>query len=98
MQQATAQVLDWTYDRDFSDRSFGFRRNMRAHHALRVITAEADQGYRWAVDMDLANDNVPVPLQIAVLLAAWLFNNFINDGERKYLTLESVRRLRLRTP
>ena len=54
VQQATAQVLDWTYDRDFSDRSFGFRRNMRAHHALRVITAEADQGYRWAVDMDLA--------------------------------------------
>ena len=54
VQQATAQVLDWAYDRDFSDRSFGFRRNMRAHHALRVITAEADQGYRWAVDMDLA--------------------------------------------
>lgn len=54
VQQATAQVLEWAYDRDFSDRSFGFRRNMGAHHALRVITAEADQGYRWAVDMDLA--------------------------------------------
>ena len=54
VQQATAQVLDWAYDRDFSDRSFGFRRNMRAHHALRVTAAEADQGYRWAVDMDLA--------------------------------------------
>ena len=63
VQQATAQVLDWAYDRDFSDRSFGFRRNMRAHHALRVTAAEADQGYRWAVDMDLANDNVPVFLQ-----------------------------------
>lgn len=25
VQQATAQVLDWAYDRDFSDRSFGFR-------------------------------------------------------------------------
>ena len=24
VQQATAQVLDWAYDRDFSDRSFGF--------------------------------------------------------------------------
>lgn len=55
VQQATAQVLDWAYDRDFSHRSFGFRRNMRAHHALRIIAAEADQGYRWAVDMDLAN-------------------------------------------
>ena len=63
VQQATAQVLDWAYDRDFSQRSFGFRRNMRAHHALRIIAAEADQGYRWAVDMDLANDNVPVFLQ-----------------------------------
>ena len=64
VQQATAQVLDWAYDRDFSHRSFGFRRNMRAaHHALRIIAAEADQGYRWAVDMDLANDNVPVFLQ-----------------------------------
>ena len=27
VQQATAQVLDWAYDRDFSHRSFGFRRN-----------------------------------------------------------------------
>ena len=63
VQQATAQVLDWAYDRDFSHRSFGFRRNMRAHHALRIIAAEADQGYRWAVEIDIANNNVHVILQ-----------------------------------
>lgn len=54
VQQATAQVLGQVYDRDFSNRSFGFRPNQDAQVALAVITADINCGYRWAVDMDLA--------------------------------------------
>ena len=53
MQQAVAQKLSYSYDNTFSMSSFGFRPTRSAHDAIFKVMSEADQGYVWAVDMDL---------------------------------------------
>lgn len=53
VQQAIAQILERHYDLTFSDRSYGFRPGRRAHDAIMAVTGFAEQGYVWAVDMDL---------------------------------------------
>ncbi len=60
IQQAIAQVLGPIFDPDFSDSSFGFRPGRSAHGALRQVQQFIGEGYRIAVDLDLAKffDNV----------------------------------------
>jgi RNA-directed DNA polymerase len=60
IQQAIAQVLGPLFDPGFSDSSFGFRPGRSAHGALRRVQAYIGEGYRIAVDLDLAKffDNV----------------------------------------
>jgi len=67
IQQAIAQVLGPLFDPGFSDSSFGFRPGRSAHGALRQVQRFIGEGYRVAVDLDLAKffDNV----QHDVLLA-----------------------------
>lgn len=59
-QQAIAQVLTPIFDPGFSDASFGFRPERSAHGALRRVQTYIGEGYRTAVDLDLAKffDNV----------------------------------------
>ena len=54
IQQAIAQVLGPIFDPGFSDASFGFRPGRSAHGALRRVQAHIGDGYRIAVDLDLA--------------------------------------------
>ncbi len=54
IQQAIAQVLGPIFDPGFSDSSFGFRPGRSAHGALRRVQAHIGDGYRIAVDLDLA--------------------------------------------
>jgi len=54
IQQAIAQVLGPLFDPGFSDASFGFRPGRCAHGALRRVQAHIGDGYRIAVDLDLA--------------------------------------------
>jgi len=54
IQQAIAQVLGPLFDPGFSDSSFGFRPGRSAHGALRRVQAHTGDGYRIAVDLDLA--------------------------------------------
>ena len=60
IQQAIAQVLGPIFDPGFSDSSFGFRPGRSAHGALRRVQGFIGEGYRVAVDLDLAKffDNV----------------------------------------
>ncbi len=60
IQQAIAQVLTPIFDPGFSDSSFGFRPERSAHGALRRVQTYIGEGYRIAVDLDLAKffDNV----------------------------------------
>jgi RNA-directed DNA polymerase len=54
IQQATAQVLTPIFDPEFSASSFGFRPGRSAHNAVRQLREYLRQGYRIAVDIDLA--------------------------------------------
>jgi len=54
LQQAIAQVLTPIFDPTFSDSSFGFRPGRNAHQAIRQVQAHVKDGYRIAVDLDLA--------------------------------------------
>ena len=54
IQQATAQVLTPIYERKFSKSSFGFRPGRSAHQAIEQSRKYINEGYTWAVDIDLA--------------------------------------------
>jgi len=54
VQQSIAQVLTPIFDPEFSASSFGFRPNRSAHQAVRQLREYLRQGYRIAVDIDLA--------------------------------------------
>ncbi|MFB5194658.1 group II intron reverse transcriptase/maturase [Neobacillus sp. KR4-4] len=53
IQQAITQVLSRKYDPGFSQNSFGFRPNRRAHQAVKLAQSYIEEGYRWVVDIDL---------------------------------------------
>jgi len=54
IQQAIAQVLTPLFDPGFSASSFGFRPGRNAHQAIRQVQGFVKDGFRWAVDLDLA--------------------------------------------
>jgi len=53
IQQAIAQVLTPIYEKQFSDNSYGFRPKRSAHDAIKRCQENIQQGYKYAVDMDL---------------------------------------------
>lgn len=53
VQQAIAQVLSPIFEEKFSDNSYGFRPNRSAKQAVLKCKEYMDDGYRWAVDIDL---------------------------------------------
>ncbi len=53
VQQAISQVLSPIFEKTFSDNSFGFRPNRSASQAILKCKEYMDNGYRWAVDIDL---------------------------------------------
>ncbi len=54
IQQAIQQVLTPIFDPEFSPYSYGFRPGYSAHDAIKQAQSYIAQGYRWVVDMDLA--------------------------------------------
>jgi RNA-directed DNA polymerase len=53
IQQAIAQILSPMYEVQFLDSSYGFRPNRNAHQAIRKCQQYIQEGYNYAVDMDL---------------------------------------------
>lgn len=53
IQQAIAQVLTPIYEQKFVETSYGFRPGKSAHDALRKCQTYLEEGYVWAVEMDL---------------------------------------------
>ena len=53
IQQAISQVLTKIYDREFSPSSFGFRPGRGCHQALQRAVNIINEGYHYAVDIDL---------------------------------------------
>ena len=54
IQQAIAQVLSPIYEPTFSDGSYGYRPNRSAQDAIRKVRDYAEEGYRYAVCLDLS--------------------------------------------
>ena len=54
IQQAITQVMSEAFDFTFSSNSFGFRPNRGAHDAIYRCIGNCDDGYCYAVDMDLS--------------------------------------------
>ena len=54
IQQAIAQVLSPIYEPKFSDGSYGYRPNRSAQDAIRKVRDYAEEGYRYAVCLDLS--------------------------------------------
>ena len=53
VQQAVMPVLQGSWDRTFSDHSYGFRPKRSAQQAVEQAQQYIASGYRWVVDMDL---------------------------------------------
>ena len=53
IQQAIAQVLTPIFEEQFSENSYGFRPGRSAHDAIRGCQRIIDEGYCYAVDLDL---------------------------------------------
>jgi group II intron reverse transcriptase/maturase len=53
VQQAITQVLSPIYEKQFSPNSYGFRPKRSAHQALNKCKDHINDGYKYAVDMDL---------------------------------------------
>lgn len=92
IQQAIAQVLTPIYELQFSEASFGFRPKRGAHDALKACRKYADEGYVYAVDMDLEKffDTVCRSKLIEIL------SRSIKDGRvisliHKYLNAGAIR-------
>lgn len=54
IQQAVLQVLTPIFEPHFSESSFGFRPRRSTHQAVLRARAHIEDGYRWVVDLDLA--------------------------------------------
>lgn len=86
IQQSIAQVLTPIYEKKFSDNSYGFRPLRSAKQAVEKCREYINEGYTWAVDIDLAKyfDTINHDKLIRLL------SNDIKDGRvisliRKYL-------------
>jgi len=55
IQQAIAQTLSPIFEKEFSDNSYGFRPNKNSHQAVAKCKEYIEAGYKWTVDIDLAN-------------------------------------------
>lgn len=61
VQTALRNVIEPIFERDFSDRSYGFRPGLGCKHALRRVYALLQQGYTYVVDADIKSyfDTIP---------------------------------------
>lgn len=61
VQAALLSVLEPIFERDFAERSYGFRPNRGCKDALRRVTELLARGYNWVVDADLKSyfDTIP---------------------------------------
>jgi len=54
IQQALLQVLTPVFDPTFSESSYGFRPGRRGHDAVRRARQYVQEGWKWVVDLDVA--------------------------------------------
>jgi RNA-directed DNA polymerase len=96
MQTALRNVLEPIFERDFAERSYGFRPNRGCKDALRRVSDLLAQGHTWVVDADLKSyfDTIPhAPLiekveekvsdgAVIAMLKSYLKQNVMEATER----------------
>ncbi|MFI3173539.1 MAG: group II intron reverse transcriptase/maturase [Eubacteriales bacterium] len=86
IQQAITQVLTRIYNHRFSNWSYGFRPQRGCHDALRKVQDHVNQGYKYAVDLDLEKFFDTVNHSILIrLLSKTIKDNRIISLIHKYL-------------
>ena len=53
VQQATAQVMSISYEKYFSEHSYGFRPNRSAQQAVEEALTYLNEGYEWVIELDI---------------------------------------------
>lgn len=76
IQQAIVQILTPIYEEQFSDNSYGFRPKKNAQQAVRKVVEKANQGYCYAVDLDIEKYFDTVSHQRLIQIVS----NTIKDG------------------
>ncbi|GAF26021.1 retron-type reverse transcriptase [Moorella thermoacetica Y72] len=71
IQQALLRVLTPIFEPQFSEASFGFRPGRRAHDAVRKARQYVEEGYEWAVDLDIEKYFDRVNHDILMARVAW---------------------------
>lgn len=88
-QEVIRRVINPTFESRFHNNSFGFRNGRNCHQAVERVLQYAEQGYRFAVDVDIKGffDNIPHNLIMESILARIsdgnilrLINKFLNSG------------------
>jgi RNA-directed DNA polymerase len=69
VQRAMLNVIEPILDHQFHDRSFGFRHEVGAHDALRIVEQKLEEGYVYVVDADLKGyfDTIPKDRLLALV-------------------------------
>lgn len=87
VQQAIAQVMTPVFETIFSDNSFGFRPGRSTHDAIKRVIKFYDQGYRFAINLDLKSyfDTVDHDL-LMKFIKQYIDDEWLLKMIRKFLT------------
>jgi len=55
IQQAILNIIEDRYDKDFEDRSFGFRKGKGAHRALNLLEQQCMNSQKWTASVDISS-------------------------------------------
>jgi group II intron reverse transcriptase/maturase len=83
-QEVIRRLINPTFESRFHDNSFGFRMGRNCHQAVERLLQYAEQGYRYAVDVDIKGffDNIPHNLIMNSVAARIADGNILNLIEK----------------
>jgi RNA-directed DNA polymerase len=83
-QEVLRRLINPTFESRFHDNSFGFRMGRNCHQAVKRVLQDAEQGYRYVVDIDIKGffDNIPQNLIMESVAARIADGNILNLIEK----------------
>ena len=99
VQTALVNVIEPIFDKEFHDRSFGFRRGRGCHDALRVVEELLETGHVFVVDADLQGyfDTIPKD-RLLTLVGEKISDSRVLELVRMFLNQSVLEELREWTP
>lgn len=83
-QEVIRRLINSTFESRFHNNSFGFRNGRNCHQAVERLLQYAEQGYRYAVDVDIKRffDNIPHKLIMDSISARIADGNILRTIEK----------------